>query len=326
MPRSATRIGVLLYDGCLASEGLGLVDVLAVANRVAFHTGQPEPFRTSIHAARPGQVRAANGVEVRARRIDYALDLLVVPGFDLDPGQDLDHRLLERSADVKLLQRVAVSGIPIAGVCVGAFLLGAAGLLDGRRATTSWLFADDLARRHPEATVDPRAMLVEDGPITTTGAFSASVDLALHLVRLHAGEAVARPTSNITLTKQGRSSQSPYVDDTLHQRVRRDFSTEVRRHLVDHMAERYDLPALAATHHMSTRTLLRRFRNETGQTPLDFLQSARVARARQLLEGTDLSVAEVARRVGYADTSTFRRLFTGAVSMTPSHYRRTFAG
>ncbi|MCW2833500.1 MAG: Transcriptional regulator [Nocardioides sp.] len=324
MPHPAIRVGVLLYDDCLASEALGLVDVLAIANRVALHTGQPEPFRTSIHAARPGPVRAANGVEIRARRVDFALDLLVVPGFDLDPGQDLDLRLRRRSAEVKLLQRVAVRGIPVATVCVGAFLLGAAGLLDGRRATTSWLFADELTVRHPSSTIDPRAMLVEDGPVTTTGAFSASVDLALHLVRLHAGESIVRATSNITLTKQGRSSQSPYVDDTLHQRVSRDFSTEVRRHLVQHIGERYDLPALAASHHISTRTLLRRFRDETGQTPLDFLQSARVARARQLLEGTDLSVTEIARSVGYADTSTFRRLFTGAVSMTPSHYRRTF--
>lgn len=326
MVQTVTKVGVLLYDDCLASEALGLVDVLAVANRVAAFTGHPAPFRPTIHAARPGVVCAANGVEVRARRIDHTIDLLVVPGFDLSPEQDIERRLPKLSAEVALLRRSAARGIPTASICGGAFLLGAAGLLDGRRATTAWLFADELTRRHPSSSIDPRALLVEDGPITTTGAFSASLDLAMHLVRVHAGESIARTTSNITLTRLGRSSQSPFVDDTLRQRVRQAFSTGVRRHLLDHLDQPYDLTALALAHHTSTRTLLRRFRAETGQTPLDFLQGARVARARHLLETTDLSVAEIARSVGYEDTSSFRRLFSGVVSMTPSHYRRTFVG
>lgn len=198
-------------------------------------------------------------------------------------------------------------------------------MLDGRRATTAWLFADELAKRHPHAAIDRNALLVEDDRVTMTGAFSASLDLALHLVRMRAGSAVARTTSKITLITPGRTLQSPYIDETLEGSVRQAFSTNVRRDLLTNLDREYDLPALAAAHHVSTRTMLRRFRAETGQTPLDFLQAARVSRAKQLLEATDLSVEQIARSVSYQDTGAFRRLFSGVVGLTPSDYRRAFA-
>jgi transcriptional regulator GlxA family with amidase domain len=325
MAGAATRVGVLVYEGCFASEAFAVLDVLTLANRVAEFDGQPSPFIPTIHAARPGAVSTSGGTEVRARRMQYSLELLVVPGFDLSPVQDIDRRLKAWRNEIALLRGVAARGIPTASVCVGAFLLGEAGMLDGRRATTAWLFADELGKRYPDAAVDRHALLVEDGPITTTGAFSASLDLALHLVRMRAGASVARTTSKITLTTPGRTLQSPYIEEAFNDSVRQAFSTSVRRGLLDNLDQEYDLTALAAAHHVSTRTMLRRFRAETGQTPLDFLQAARVHRAKQLLESTDLSVEQIARSVSYQDTGTFRRLFTGAVGLTPSSYRRAFA-
>jgi len=322
---AASRVGVLVYEGCFASEAFAVLDVLTLANRVAEFSGDPAPFIPTIHAARPGVVPTSGGFGVRALRMNYSLDLLVVPGFDLSPGQDIDGRLKRSQDEIALLRRVAARSISTASICVGAFLLGEAGMLDGRRATTAWLFADELGKRHPDATVDRNALLIEDGPVTTTGAFSASLDLALHLVRMRAGASVARTTSKITLTTPGRTMQSPYIDETLDDSVKQAFSTNVRRDLLDDLDQQYDLTALAAAHHVSTRTMLRRFRAETGQTPLDFLQAARVSRAKQLLEATDLSVEQIARSVSYQDTGTFRRLFSGAVGLTPSDYRRAFA-
>lgn len=325
MVDAASRVGVLVYEGCFASEAFAVLDVLTLANRVAEFSGDPAPFIPTIHAARPGVVPTSGGFGVRALRMNYSLDLLVVPGFDLSPGQDIDGRLKRSQDEIALLRRVAARSISTASICVGAFLLGEAGMLDGRRATTAWLFADELGKRHPDATVDRNALLIEDGPVTTTGAFSASLDLALHLVRMRAGASVARTTSKITLTTPGRTMQSPYIDETLDDSVKQAFSTNVRRDLLDDLDQQYDLTALAAAHHVSTRTMLRRFRAETGQTPLDFLQAARVSRAKQLLEATDLSVEQIARSVSYQDTGTFRRLFSGAVGLTPSDYRRAFA-
>ncbi len=319
------RVGVLIYEGCFASEAFAVLDVLSLANRVADFSGDPAPFVPTIHAARPGVVITGGGFAVRALRMDYSLDLLVVPGFDLSPGQDIDRRLEGSHDEIVLLRRAAARSISTASICVGAFLLGEAGMLDGRRATTAWLFADELAKRHPDTVVDRSALLIEDGQVTTTGAFSAALDLALHLVRMRAGVSVARTTSKITLTTPGRTLQSPYIDESLDDSVRQAFSASVRRELLDNLDREYDLSALAAAHHVSTRTMLRRFRAETGQTPLDFLQAARVSRAKQLLEATDLSVEQIARAVSYRDTGTFRRLFSGAVGLTPSDYRRTFA-
>jgi len=325
MVDAASRVGVLIYEGCFASEALAVLDLLTLANRVAEFRGDPAPFSPTIHAARPGGVSISGGFELRAPRMNYSLDLLVVPGFDLSPGQDIDGRLNRWQDEIALLRRVAARGIPTASICVGAFLLGEAGILDGRRATTAWLLADELGKRHPEATVDRNALLIDDGPVTTTGAFSTSLDLGLHLVRMRAGASIARTTSKITLTAPGRTSQSPYIDETLDDSVKQAFSTKVRRDLLDNLDQEYDLTALAAAHHVSTRTMLRRFRAETGQTPLDFLQAARVSRAKQLLEATELSIEQIARTMSYQDTGTFRRLFSGAVGLTPSDYRRTFA-
>ena len=326
MSAAGYRVGVLVYDGCFASEAFGIVDLLTLANRITAFGGEPAPFTTSVHAARPGTICVSGGTDLRAARMSYGLDLLVVPGFDLEPRQDISRRLAGLHDEVVLLRRACVRGVPMASVCVGAFLLGEAGLLDGRRATTAWLFADELARRNPNTVVDASALLVEDGSVTTTGAFSAAQDLALHLIRLRAGAAVARRTAMVALAAPGRTTQAPYIDETLRENANQAFSSRVRHDLLANLDQAYALATLAAAHHVSTRTMLRRFRAETGQTPLDFLQTARISRAKLLLESTSLSVSEIARAVSYHDTSTFRRLFAKAVGMTPSGYRHSFAG
>lgn len=324
MGESGLRVGVLLYDGCFAAEAMAIVDMLTVANRVAQFSGTPMPFAVSAVAVNPGPVATAGGTAIHAQPMSDAVDLLVVPGFDFGPGHGVPDDLARWRPEVVALRRASTRGTPIASICVGAFLLGAAELLDGRRATTAWLVAEELARRHTLAAVEPAAVLVEDGPITTTGAFSAASDLALHLARRHAGPDIARVTAKVTLTQPDRTSQAPFVEESLARRSRGAFSTAVRAHLLDRIHESYNLTELAAAFHVSTRTMLRRFRTETHQTPLAFLQTVRIARAKALLETTDLGVSEVARQVGYSDPASFRRLFASQAGISPASYRRTF--
>jgi transcriptional regulator GlxA family with amidase domain len=248
----------------------------------------------------------------------------VVPGFAYLPGTDLGSVLSEWRSEIALLRGWAARGVTVASVCVGAFLLGEAGLLDGRRATTAWLAADTLAARYPASTVEPSEVLVQDGPITTVAAFSAALDLGLHLVRQQAGDAAARRTARVALIPPARASQTPYVDRGLLSSQTGDFATRVRTHLLAHLADPYDLTALARTFHVSTRTMLRRFGEQTGETPLNFLQSARVARAQRLLESSSLSITEVMRTTGYQDARTFRQLFVARVGLSPAAYRQTF--
>lgn len=322
------RIGVLAYEGCLAAEIFVFTDLLRIANRVARETTavSEDPFRVSVVAASAEPVLAAGGFPIGVRRWHHRFDRLIVPGFELVPSEDLDARLGARQREIGFLRTAAARGTGIASVCVGAFLLGEAGLLDGRRSTTSWLFASRLARRYPRTTVCREAMTVTDGTITTTAAFSAALDLATALVRDHLGDDVARTTARITLVAENRTSQAPYIVDSMLPAVRAPFADEVGAWLIERLAEPYDLTRLADAFHVSTRTMLRRFGTETGESPLDFLRRARVRAARQLLETTDLPLGRIIERVGYRDAGTFRRLFVGQVGAGPTDYRRQFRG
>ena len=166
-------------------------------------------------------------------------------------------------------------------------------------------------------------MIVTDGPVTTAAAFSASHDLAMELIRRHAGEATARRTARVTLVPGNRTSQAPYIDPV--QRTPPDeFAEDVKRWLATRLADPYDLGRLAAAFHVSTRTMLRRFACACDQSPLEHLQDLRVAQAKRVLEAR-LSVQDAMLTVGYSDPGTFRRLFTRRVGLTPAAYRRTFA-
>jgi transcriptional regulator GlxA family with amidase domain len=300
--------------------------VLLIANRIAARaSGIPRPlFAVSVVGCGARSIAAAGGVRIGVQRWSGRSDLLVVPGFDFEPREGIGEWLRTRRREVSAIAAAFKKGVPVTALCVGAFLLGEAALLDGRRATTAWAFAGDLARRHPAARVEPTSFVVEDGGVTTTAAFTAALDLAIHLVQRHAGDAIARATGNLLLVAGPRETQAPYVDHGMLQTSGGSFSEGVQHWLLQRVRQRYELTALAKAFHVSTRTLLRRFKAETGGSPLDFLQASRVERAKELLESTTLGVAEVMDRVGYADLSTFRRLFVTAVGMSPASYRRQF--
>jgi transcriptional regulator GlxA family with amidase domain len=328
MPLSASphHVGVLAYRGCLGSEVFGIVDLLLLANRIAAAVGgaSEDLFRVTVASRRASDVVTAGGVVLRAARWHQRFDALVVPGFELRSPRHLDRALEQWRPEIAYIASAAAAGIPVASVCIGAFLLGEAGLLDGRHATTSWLFAGQLQRRYARATVDADLMIASDGAVTTTAAFSAVHDLALQIIRTHAGDDLARHIARLTLVADNRNSQAPYLDDALLEPGAGTFAQPVKRWLAERLAQPYDLTALARAFHVSTRTMLRRFGDETGQSPLDFLQQARVDSAKRLLESPDHTVTSAMQHVGYSDPASFRRLFTTRAGMTPAAYRRQF--
>lgn len=303
------------------------MDVLRIAGGVMRERGisNDDRFRVAIVSASGATVRPVGGVAISTSRAPRDLGRLVVPGFELLPGQDLDTILGQRHREVAFIRRAASRSVPLASVCVGAFLLGEAGVLDGREATTGWLFAKHMAARYPRTTVHHDELLVQHGPVTTTGAFSAVFDLAIRLIREHAGDDIARATARVALVADNRTSQAPHVDDALRPEHSTPFSVEVKRWLVADIQTPYDLAALARAMKVSTRTLLRRFATETGESPLAFLQRARVETAKRLLEAPDARVADVMEQVGYHDAGAFRQLFSRHVDLTPAAYRRQFA-
>jgi transcriptional regulator GlxA family with amidase domain len=323
---SPSHVGVLAYDGCLGTEVFGIVDLLLFANRIAAAVAgaHEDLFRVTVAARTASDVVTAGGVTLRAVRWHLGFDALVVPGFELRSPRDIGRALGQWRPEIAYIASAAAADIPVASVCVGAFLLGEAGLLDGRRATTSWLFAEQLQRRYRQATIDADLMIASEGPVTTTAAFSAVHDLALRIIQAHAGDELARHVARLSLVADNRNSQAPYVDETLLEPGAGTFAQPVKRWLVERLAQPYDLAALARAFHVSTRTMLRRFGNEAGQSPLDFLQQTRVDAAKRLLESPDHAVTSAMEHVGYTDPASFRRLFTTRAGMTPAAYRRQF--
>jgi transcriptional regulator GlxA family with amidase domain len=191
-----------------------------------------------------------------------------------------------------------------------------------RRVTTAWLFASELASRYPSAQVQADAVLVEDGAVTTTGAVTSVFDLAIHLVKRSLGSQVATATARVALLSNQRLSQAPYVDNALIEQRLPSFSQSVEQWLNSRLTENYDLALLASAFHISARTLLRRIKAETGHAPLLMLQTARIEKAKQLLNNTTLSIERITQKVGYADAVSFTRLFVSQVGETPAKYRR----
>ena len=321
------HISLLAYPGCMGMEIFGLCDTLLLANRVAqaLEPGGAPLFSVSVISLSGAEVSAAGGLRIGTVRAPRApRGILIVPGMDLGDRAACLQPQRALAPEVAYIARSFARGTRVAGVCVGAFLLGEAGLLDGRRATTSWMFAAELAQRFPAAQVDPKALLLDDGGVTTTGSFSATFDLALHLIRASASGRVQRAVARMALLDERRESQAAYADPRLLPPASVSFSGSVARWLERRLADAYDLDALAAAFHVSPRTLLRRFKEETGHSPLVHLQQARIGKAKLLLESGRASVARVTEAVGYGDVATFGALFKRHVGHTPAEYRRRF--
>lgn len=321
------RIAILAYHGCMGMEVFGLCDTLLMANRVAQALGHGAPlFSVSVLGLTGETITAAGGIPIGTRRATRRLrtDLLVIPGMELPDRASCLRPLTHLAPEAAYLAAMFAKGTPLAAMCVGAFLLGEAGLLDGRRATTSWLFAPDLAARFPLAQVQPAAMLVSDGGITTTGSFSAAFDLAMDLVRHAATARVASAVARMGMLDPQRTSQAPYIDASLMARPGASFGASVSDWIGKRLAQPYDLQRVAGAFHVSARTLLRRFRADMGMTPLGWLQQARVDQAALLLETGKLSLEQVTEQVGYADAATFGALFKRLKGHSPADYRRRF--
>ena len=258
------------------------------------------------------------GVDAGLEALERA-DTVVVPGR-IHPEEETPAPALDA------LRAAAEDGTRIASICVGAFTLAQAGLLDGLRATTHWLAADALAKRYPSVEVDAESLYIDNGQILTSAGAAAGLDLCLHLVRRDHGVAVAADTSRLSVAPLHR-------DGGQAQFILRNPSTSLSATLEpvlmwieENAHSDLALADIAAAARMSVRTLNRRFHQETGQSPVQWLGGVRIRHAQELLETTDYGVERIARQVGFPSPSNFRALFRRATGVTPHAYRTTFQG
>ena len=287
-----------------------------------FHPETGFPYEVSTCGVTAGTVQADGRFGFAVPRGLEALadaDTIIVPGY-APPGRPLPEEVCEE------LRNAASRGTRIASICYGAFALADAGLLDGLRATTHWDAAEQLAKRHPQITVEPNVLFVDEGAILTSAGAAAGLDLCLHIVRRDLGVSAANDIARGLVTAPYRTGgQAQYLPKT-SSAAQGDSLAATREWILGRLDQHITIADLAAHARMSRRTFLRRFTEETGSTPLQWILRARIDGARDRLESTNLSVDQIADQVGLGTGSNLRLHFRRLLDVSPSEYRATFSG
>ncbi|TDC93309.1 helix-turn-helix domain-containing protein [Nonomuraea deserti] len=300
--------------------GLALPKVVAFDLTIPAEVFGGAEYSFAVCAESAGSVPSTTGFDLHAPlgldALDAA-DTIVVPGYA---------PLVEPSSPVlDALRAASARGARIVSVCTGAFALAAAGLLDGRRATTHWMDTADLAARYPAVDVDPDTLYADNGNVLTSAGFAAGIDLCLHLVRTdHGPEAAIRIARRLVVAPHREGGQAQFLQRPLPPSG--EGMAAVCAWALDHLADPVTVADLARRAGLAPRTFARHFAAETGTTPLRWLAAQRLLEARRLLEGTDLPVDEVARRSGLGTAANLRLHLSRDASTTPTAYRRTYRG
>lgn len=280
-------------------------------------------YEVQVCAVAPGLLRTSAGFGLA---VAHGLDALaraqtvIVPSWsdDLAPAPPV---LLQALRDAH------GRGARTVGLCLGAFVLAEARLLDGRSATTHWALAAQFARRHPLVRLQPEVLYVEDGPLLTSAGTAAGIDCCLHLLRQHHGaQAANRAARRMVVAPHRQGGQAQYIEQPVAPAERSDRLGPLLQWLGAHLHEGHTLEALAARAAMSPRTFTRRFRQATGTTVGQWLQAQRLALAQRLLEGGTASIEAVAQQAGFGSAVSLRQHFAAALGIAPSAYRRQFGG
>lgn len=320
-------VAVLTIEGCYASCAAGYVDVLQAANahlRASMGTGQA-PFAWRFVSGIGGPIATSNGILIETTPLDdTCFDLVVIPAIHY-PGYAPYARLLDGLGDTyDWLRARWDAGAWIGTHCSSVFILAQSGLLDGRAATTTWWLDRRFRSRYPKVDLQYRSALTEIDRLLCAGAMATYLPQAIRFVDVFMGRTTAAQAAKSLMIDTSETGQIPYLP-ILTETRHNDFVVErAQQWLRKHMTRDVAVTELAQAVAASERTLARKFNAAIGQTPLGYLQALRLSSARALLEAGDLSVEAIAHQVGYADASSFSRLFRHEIGISPGAYRQRF--
>ncbi|KWS04249.1 Transcriptional regulator containing an amidase domain and an AraC-type DNA-binding HTH domain [Lysobacter capsici AZ78] len=285
--------------------------------------GDLPPFDLRVCAAEPAPLRTRAGFDIATRHglksLDWA-DTVIVPSW-----RDGEERPPE--ALLKALRRAHERGAHIVGLCLGAYVLAEAGLLDGRRATTHWGWSEHFAARYPRVELQRDVLYVDDGRITTSAGTAAALDCCLHLLRRrHGAEIANRVARRLVVAPHRQGGQAQYIEQPLPASAQDDRLAAVLAWALAHLDQAHSLDALAQRALMSRRSFTRHFRDATGTTVGEWLAGQRLARAQRLLETSEHGLDAIAAQTGFGTAASLRQHFAARLGTSPSAYRRGFRG
>jgi transcriptional regulator GlxA family with amidase domain len=318
------RIGFLVYPDCQSLDLTGPFEAFHWADLMLSVLRKPPTYHSLVIAKAVGPVRTMSGLQIVASHsydeMVEALDTLVVVGGTGCEAATKDSALLE------WVRTIAPRTRRIVSICTGAFVLAAAGLLDRRRATTHWTYADRLAKTYPSIEVDASRIFIRDGNVYTSGGITAGIDLALALVEEDIGREAMLGVARALLVfprRPGGQSQFRGHASIVDKPLRADVS-ELQTWMLAHPEADLSVPVLADRMAMSERNFSRLFRNETGQTPAEFAERARADAARHKLEHTNSAIETIATECGFGNAERMRRTFQRLFDASPADYRARF--
>lgn len=321
------RIGILVYPGCQRAATVLPHDVLALANTLlrARPAAQRLHFEALWLSARKQTSVTVEGLTFATENLaGQVLDALMLPGIAHQNVDDIVARLPQLAPEQAALRNYRSEERLLLSNCSATCLLAHAGLLDGRRSTTSWWLSAYFRQQYPQVQLEAEQFIVQDGNLISCGGLTSTVDLALWLIGHFGGEDLRQLCAKVLLVDANRASQAPYIASAMLENQGHAVIERARRWLNKNLEREWAMAELAQHCHTSPRSLLRRFQSALGISPIQYVQQLRVERAKALLETTKLSLADITARCGYQDVSSFSKIFKRWTQSTPKEYRRRF--
>lgn len=319
------HITILALYNTMASTVIGPMDVFYQAGVIwnYFNEQKLSPyFEVKLITVNGQPVKCLNGVRMLPQGSLYDIeetDLIIISSI-----LDIDKTLRYEGEAIDWLKARNHRGTHIASICTGAFVLAETGLLDGKTATTHWGFANQFRKRYPRVELITERLITDEGDLFCSGGYNAGTDLSLYLVEKYCGHEVALQSSKTLLTDIGRTSQAPYAIFQYQKNHRDSRVLSIQQWIEDNFTRNFNYDELARKNGMSRRTFERRFKSATGDTPLIYQQRIRVEAAKRLLESGDCSFDEITYKVGYEDSSSFRKVFSKQTGLRPIEYQKKF--
>lgn len=325
------KITFVLYEDCLSSPITALIDTFSICNSLSENkkssgcTGETSSFlfETEIAAVSRKPVLTNGGVwvqpDIQIESVKESDVILIPPRMYAWLPEEK-----ERSLIIPWIIERYQKGGRIAAMCTGSFLLAATGLLDGKIATTNWLFVNRFKRQFPKVRLKPERILTEDRGLICSGAITAMYNLALFVIEMFGSKEISRKCSKILLVDQHQKSQLPYMATVFFKQHGDSQILNAQRWLEENYAGQFTIDDVANIVGLSPRHFKRRFKKATGENPLRYLQQLRLEIAKTMLETSYENIEMITQRIGYEDSRTFRRLFKQATSLSPREYRSKF--